>query len=114
MISCITVRKAEMEVTARKLADLACTEALTFLLGQRIGKDKAFTMVHRLSQDAIDGGQTVRSSALASHDLGLVLDRAIIEDIFEPMSYLGSAGELVDRVLAHSRKVRGISPEADS
>ena len=114
VISCITVRKAEMEVTARKLADLACTEALTFLLGQRIGKDKAFTMVHRLSQDAIDRGQTVRASALASHDLGLVLDRAIIEDIFEPTSYLGSAGELVDRVLARSRQIRGISPKADS
>lgn len=114
VISCITVRKAEMEVTARKLADLACTEALTFLLGQRIGKDKAFTMVHRLSQDAIDRGQTVRASALASHDLGLVLDRATIEDIFEPMSYLGSSGELVDRVLARSREVRGITPKADS
>jgi adenylosuccinate lyase len=96
-----------MEGTARELADLACTEALSFLLGQRVGQAKAFSMVHRLSQDAIDHKKTVRECALASHELGLVLERSAIEQIFEPTSYLGSVGELVDRVLATRRKVCG-------
>ncbi|MDQ3364387.1 MAG: adenylosuccinate lyase family protein [Myxococcota bacterium] len=109
VVECITVRSSDMEGTARELADLACTEALTFLLGQRVGQAKAFTLVHRLSQDAIDAKKTVREFALASHELSLVLDRETIEEIFEPTSYLGSSGELVDRVLARRRAVCGTS-----
>lgn len=105
VVDCITVRRQEMEETARELADLACTEALTFLLGQRIGQAKAFTMVHRLSQDAIDSKRTVRECALASQELNLVLERETILEIFEPHAYLGSSGELVDRVLARRRRV---------
>jgi len=105
VIDSITVRSADMEDTARELADLACTEALTFLLGQRVGQAKAFSIVHRLAQDAIDRRKTVLECALASHELGLVLERSTIEKIFDPAAYLGSAGELVDRVLATRRKV---------
>jgi len=105
VVESITVRGANMEGTARELADLACTEALSFLLGQRIGQAKAFTLVHRLSQDAIDRRKTVRECALSSHELNLILERATIEQIFEPTSYLGSAGELVDRVLERRRQV---------
>lgn len=105
VVDSITVRTADMEGTARELADLECTEALSFLLGQRIGQAKAFNLIHRLSQDAIDRKKTVREAALASQELNLVIDRATIEQIFDPSSYLGSAGELVDRVLARRRKV---------
>lgn len=105
VIDSITVRRASMEGTARELADLACTEALSFLLGQRVGQAKAFTMIHRLSQDAIDRKKTIREAAFASHELGLVIDRPTLEQIFDPGSYLGSAGELVDRVLARRRAV---------
>lgn len=105
VVDCITVRSEDMEGTARELADLACTEALSFVLGQRIGQAKAFTLVHRLSQDAINRKKTIRACALASHELSLVLDPPTIEQIFEPTSYLGSAGELVDRVLAKRRQV---------
>jgi adenylosuccinate lyase len=105
VIDCISVRDKKMESTARKLADFACTEALSFLLGQRVGQAKAFTMVHRLSQDAIDKQMSVRACALASHELNLVLDTDAINEIFDPSSYLGSSGVLVDRVLATRRDV---------
>jgi adenylosuccinate lyase len=105
VIDCISVREQTMESTARKLADFACTEALSFLLGQRVGQAKAFTMVHRLSQDAIDKQMSVRACALASRELNLVLDTEAINEIFDPASYLGSAGVLVDRVLATRRHV---------
>jgi adenylosuccinate lyase len=111
VIDSISVRAAEMEGTARELADLECTEALSFLLGQRVGQAKAFTMIHRLSQDAIDRKKTVRDAALANHELSLVIDRATIEQIFDPSSYLGSAGELVDRVLARRRAI--CAPKAE-
>jgi adenylosuccinate lyase len=107
VIDSISVRATNMECTARELADLACTEALSFLLGNRIGQAKAFDLIHRLSQDAIDRKKTVRECALASHELNLILDHAMIEQIFDPKSYLGSAGELVDRVLARRRAVCG-------
>jgi adenylosuccinate lyase len=112
VLESITVRNADMEGTARELADLACTEALSFLLGQRIGQAKAFKLIHRLSQDALDRKKTIRECALANHELNLVLDRPTIEDIFEPTSYLGSAGELVDRVLATRRRV--CDPDQDT
>lgn len=105
IIDSLTVRGADMEGTARELADLACTEALSFLLGQRVGQSTAFTLIHRLSQDAIDRKKTIRECALASPELSLVLEPAAIEQVFEPTSYLGSAGELVDRVLARRRQV---------
>jgi adenylosuccinate lyase len=110
LVEAITVRKADMEKTARELADLACTEALSFLLGQRIGQAKAFGIIHRLSQDALDHKRPIRECALENQELGLVIERETIEEIFEPASYLGSAGELIDRVVARSREVcAGIS-----
>jgi len=105
VVDSITVRRADMEGTARQFADLACTEALSLLLGQQIGQARAFAVVHRLAQDALDRKQTVRECALASHELSQVLDPRAIEQIFEPAAYLGSAGELVDRVLARRRQV---------
>jgi adenylosuccinate lyase len=105
VLDSITVRGADMDSTARESADLTCTEALSFLLGQRVGQAKAFSMVHRLAQDALDSKTTIRERALASHELGLVLDPSAIEQAFEPTSHLGSAGELVDRVLARRRQV---------
>ena len=113
IVDLVTVRKVDMEGTARELADFACTEALSFLLGQRVGQAKAFKMIHKLSQDAIDRKKTIRDCALASHELSLVLDQATIEDIFEPTSYLGSSGELVDRVLARRREVCGTSTRTE-
>ena len=105
LIDSITVRTADMERTARKLADQSCTEALSFLVGQRIGQAKAFKLVHKLCQDAIEHKLSIRECALANPDLKLVLDTPTIEDIFEPTSYLGSAGALVDRVLQTRRLI---------
>lgn len=110
VVDSVTVRKTNMEGTARELADLACTEALSFLLGQRVGQARAFTLVHRLSQDAIDRKKSVRECALSNHELSLVLDQPTIEQIFDPAAYLGSAGELVDRVLARRREVCAAGP----
>lgn len=107
VIDSIIVRREKMNHTAAALADLECTEALSFLLGQRVGQAKAFEMIHRLSQHAIDSHRSVRDCALESHDINLVLERETIIDIFEPSSYLGSSGELVDRVLARRREVCG-------
>jgi len=39
VVDCITVWSADMEGTALALADLACSEALSFELGQRIRRD---------------------------------------------------------------------------
>lgn len=114
VVDSITVRTQNMEETARELADLACTEALSFLLGQRIGQAKAFNLIHQLCQDALDRKKPIREAALSSHELGLVIDRATIEDIFEPSSYLGSSGELVDRVVATRRRVCGEEKEKDT
>jgi len=111
VVDTITVRCADMEVTARRLGDLACTEALTMVLGEQIGKARAFSLVHRLAQDALDGKRTVREAALASHDLREVLDAATIERVFDPAAYLGSAGELVDGVLAERRRVCSVAAE---
>lgn len=109
VIDSITVRREEMERNARQLADFACTEALSFLVGRRIGQAKAFQLVHHLCQDAIDRHLPIRECALANHELSLILDKATIEDIFEPTSYLGSSGALVDQVLATKRAVCAVS-----
>lgn len=111
VIDSIHVKVSNMEETARELADLACTEALSFLLGQRIGQAKAFKMIHRLSQDALDRKYPIRDAALTSHELSLVIDRATLEQIFDPKQYLGASGELVDRALARRRAVCG-SPQS--
>jgi adenylosuccinate lyase len=107
IIDLITVRREDMEHTAIKQADLACTEALTLLLGQRVGQAKAFAMIHRLSQDAIDQKRRIRDCALENKELALVIDRETIDNLFDPSTHIGSAGVLVDRVLATRRAVCG-------
>ena len=107
ILSDLIVRGDVMTKTATEKADAECTEALTFSLGMRIGKSKAFRLVHKLSQDSIDNNLSLREQALVSPELTAVMEESRIKQIFDPSSYLGSSTELVDSVVAESRRVRG-------
>ena len=118
MVDSITVRTQNMEETARELADLACTEALSFLLGQRIGQAlKAFNLIHKLCQDAIDRKKPIREAALASHE---ARPRRRSRDDSEGPLLSNRArtwarpAELVDKVVATRRRVCGEEKEKDT
>ena len=71
-------------------------ERLALALTERLGRGGARSLVRSASLRAVDGGGTLRE---AMADASGLTD-AELDAVFDPVSYLGSAGALVDRALA--------------
>lgn len=111
VVADMRVRSDVMERTARRLADVECSEALVFALAKQIGKARAFEYVHRMCQQALDENESIKACALRSPELGALLEREELELIFEPNAYLGSSQALIAQVLATRRAVCGARRE---
>jgi len=98
-----------LEVDARRMREnldltngLVMSEAVMMGLGPYIGREYAHDLVYDLCRQAI-GEDRPLIDLLASHpDIAKHLDRPALERLCDPVSYLGQAGAMVDRVLART------------
>ena len=70
-------------------------ERLALVLTERLGRSEARALARRAALRASASGGTFRDAVAGESDLG----RAELDEVFDPASYLGSAGALVDRAL---------------
>jgi adenylosuccinate lyase len=102
ILSGLSVNVAAMERNAANVASDLGTERLMLLLAEQLGKQSAYALVYELSQAAKSSGRPLRE--LLAND-ARARDRLSAEEIeraFDPGSYVGSAPELVERVLARA------------
>lgn len=83
---------------------LIFAEAITMALGNHIGKSAAHTLVEAASQQARASGKHLRAVLAQDSTVTERLTSAELDRLFAPENYLGEAEELVDRVIAASRK----------
>ena len=83
---------------------LIFAEAVTMALGNQIGKPAAHTLVEVASKHARESGKHLREILAQNKTVTERLTRAELDRLFAPENYLGAAEELVDRVIAASRK----------
>jgi 3-carboxy-cis,cis-muconate cycloisomerase len=85
---------------------LIFAEAVTMSLGNHIGKSAAHELLEAASRQVRESGEQLRE--VLAHN-PVVTEHLTLEELdrlFAPENYLGIAEELVDRVIAASRKHR--------
>lgn len=100
LLAGLEVNGAHMGKRAQEAAEEICSESLMLALGRSFGKQRAHALVYELSQQAQDEGWSLRQAIEQRDELTTNLQPGELESIFEPANYLGSAGELVDQVVA--------------
>ncbi len=83
---------------------LIFAEAVTMALGSHIGKSAAHALVEAASQQARESGKHLRTVLTQNSAVTERLTSTELDRLFAPENYLGAAEELVDRVIAASRK----------
>lgn len=93
-----------MAERARAEADGICSEALMLALARHIGRQSAHALVYEVSQKAQSEGRSLRESMADSAEVTAHLKPEELDGIFDPTGYLGSAGEVVDGVVAAAER----------
>ena len=77
-------------------------ERLALVLAERLGRSEARTLVRTASLRAAENGGTLRDAVAGESGL----TTAELDEVFDPASYIGSAGALVDRAVARYESER--------
>jgi 3-carboxy-cis,cis-muconate cycloisomerase len=98
-------------VDEKKMADnldisrgLIVAEAVMMGLAPDLGRQEAHDVVYDACRAANDKGMTLADALSADSRVSAHIDRATIERLTSPKNYLGLAPEMVDRVLAASKR----------
>jgi 3-carboxy-cis,cis-muconate cycloisomerase len=83
---------------------LIVAEAVMMGLAPDLGRQEAHDVVYDACRVANDKGMTLADALSADSRVSARIDRATIERLTSPKNYLGLAPEMVDRVLAASRR----------
>ena len=79
---------------------LIMSEAVMMGLASKVGKSKAHHMVYTVASKATDAGITLREAILTERDMMEHISEIELDKMLDPANYTGSAGEMVDAVLA--------------
>lgn len=82
---------------------LVFAEAVSIVLSEKIGRQAAHNRLEAASRRAQSENRHLRDVLAAEKDLSGILTPAELDRLFDPLNYLGSAGDFIDRVLAAHR-----------
>jgi adenylosuccinate lyase len=102
ILSGLSVNVEAMTRNAVNVATELGTERLMLMLGEDLGKQSAYDLVYELSQAAKSNGRPLREQLASDARTRARLSAEEIESAFDPGSHVGSAPELVERVLARA------------
>lgn len=89
-----------------KTRGLIMSERLMLVLGEKIGKHTSHEVVREISMEAYKKKIPLKEAILARPDLSKHLKKEEIDEIFDPVKYIGLAPQEVDRVIAATMKLR--------
>ncbi|HEX5847464.1 MAG TPA: 3-carboxy-cis,cis-muconate cycloisomerase, partial [Rhodoplanes sp.] len=88
--------RANLDITR----GLVMAEAVTMALAPKIGRHRAHHLVSDISRQVAATGRPLADLLGENAEIAQCLDRATIVQVTDPASYLGAAGDMIDRVLA--------------
>jgi adenylosuccinate lyase len=83
----------------QQAAAFVCTEALMFLLGEKIGKQRAHQVIYEASMEAIETEQALMDVLMDRAEIKDEFRRADLEKAVEPANHIGLSRELTRRVI---------------
>jgi 3-carboxy-cis,cis-muconate cycloisomerase len=106
------VDKENMRKNLNLQGGLIMSEAVMMGLAPKVGKSKAHHLVYAAAGKAMDTGCTLREALLEDKEISKLLTVEEIDRLLDPSNYTGSAGEMVDKVLAkYSRTFKSQNPD---
>jgi 3-carboxy-cis,cis-muconate cycloisomerase len=78
---------------------LLLAENVTTVAAERLGRLEAHDLVEAASRRSLESGKSLREELISEPELTRVLSTEEIDAALDPVGYLGSAGEFVDRAL---------------
>jgi 3-carboxy-cis,cis-muconate cycloisomerase len=96
----MTIDAGRMRANLDTTHGLIMAEALAAALTPKMGRAEAHRAVERISNRALEKGRGLREVAMNDPEVKSYLDERQIERALDPTSYLGVAGDFVDRVIA--------------
>ena len=100
LASGLRVDRERMRANLDATRGLVMAEAVTMALAPQLGRHRAHHLVSEMSKQVIATGRPLADLLAENAEIARHLDRAAIVRLTDPATYLGVAGEMVDRVLA--------------
>jgi 3-carboxy-cis,cis-muconate cycloisomerase len=83
---------------------LMMAESVAMVLAKKIGRMPAHELLERLSHQAIDTGRSFRDVLLGDAEIAKYFSAAEIDRLLDPRQYSGASREIIELVLASSKK----------
>jgi adenylosuccinate lyase len=106
VLSGLVVKPKHMLRNLNMLGGLLLSERIMFALADQLGKQTAHHLVYELSMKAIEENKPFKELLIQDEQVQSVLNAEQIEELLNPETYLGSAPEKVDQVLANVAKTK--------
>lgn len=96
----LDIDPARMRSNLEATRGLILAEAVTMALGRHVGRAAAHERVEAACRRAVEQGRHLREVLAEDPQVQRHLSAAMLDKLFDPAAYLGSADKLVERVLA--------------
>ncbi len=106
VLSGLVVKPKHMLRNLNMLGGLLLSERIMFALADQLGKQTAHHLVYELSMKAIEENRPFKELLNQDEQVQSILNAEQIEELLNPETYLGSAPEKVDQVLANVAKTK--------
>ncbi|MGL5361759.1 MAG: 3-carboxy-cis,cis-muconate cycloisomerase [Bosea sp. (in: a-proteobacteria)] len=100
MLAGLVVDAGRMQANLALTKGLIVAEAVMMGLAPALGRQKAHDEVYAACRAAIDANGHLIDALMARPDVATALPQAELEALCNPANYLGTAGTMIDRVLA--------------
>lgn len=107
----LSINKTRIRENLDRFAVLISTEALMFLLGKKIGKQSAHTLIYEASMGCTGSNQAELLNRLMTYpEVNAFFSRDELEGAIDPRQHTGLSGAIIDRVLAEAKKITPSQP----
>jgi len=98
----LAINKVRIKENLDRFSVLVSTEALMFLLGEKIGKQSAHALIYEASVIGTGPDQEeLLNRLISSPEVSRHFTRENLEEAIAPRRHIGLSGTIIDRVLAH-------------
>ena len=98
-LSGLVVNTDQMEKNLRSTKGLIVGEAVMMGLAPHLGRGKAHDVVYEACKDAIESKSTLFDCLVKNEEVTLSLGRKKLEELCDPVNYMGASTQMVDEVL---------------
>lgn len=114
IVTNLIVHETNIQRNVECSAALISTEAVMFLLGEKIGKPRAHQLIYEAAMAVYNSGQSL-TMALAEHpEIKPFFNLEMLKAAINPGSHTGLSKELTDRVVARADEYVRSTPNLDS